>query len=273
MLRKKTWLIVLCSLFVLAGGGLLYAWQAGWFDSTVHNVNIETKQTSELDTGNLDEAITLARAAQSKLQKMAGYQCVYIREERIENELQRNSLLLTVLHEPFGVLMEWVEPKSKAGRKAAYITGKNNGKMRVKVGFVTLSFDLNYSIERKESRHTLNEAGLKNLMDRFVKSWEEEKLAGETSTQYSDADVEGTVSGKPYLIACRCIITAHPPSTKNKYLFHRVKIFFDKETGLPVRMEGYDWPSGTESEGRLMERYSYFDVKADPAPKMSQIEL
>lgn len=273
MLRKKTWLIVLCSLFVLAGGGLLYAWQAGWFDSTVHNVSIGTTDTSEQASGNLDEALTLARAAQSKLQKMAGYQCVYLRDERIENELHENSLLLTVVHEPFGVLMEWVEPKSKAGRKAAYITGKNNGKMRVKVGFVTLPFDLNYSITRKESRHTINEAGLKNLMDRFVKSWEEEKQAGETSTHYSDAIVEGTVSGKKYLYACHCVTTDHPPSTKGKYHFHRVKIYFDKETGLPVRMEGYDWPSGNEPEGRLIERYSYFDVKADPPPKMSQVEL
>lgn len=273
MPRKKTWLIILCSLFVLAGGGLLYAWQAGWFDSAVHNVFVGTSQTTELASGNLDEALALARAAQSKLEKMPGYQCVYLRDERIDNELHENSLLLTVVHEPFGVLMEWVEPKSKAGRKASYIVGKNNGKMRVKVGFVTLPFDLNYSIVRKESRHTINEAGLKNLMDRFVKSWEEEKLAGETNTQYSDAVVEGRVSGKPYVIPCRCIVTDHPTSTKSKYIFHRVKIYFDKETGLPVRMEGYDWPSANETEGRLMERYSYFDVKANPPPKLSHVEL
>lgn len=272
-MKKRTWLTIFCSIVVLGGVGLLYAWYDGWFDKSLHSVDVGTNQTTESASGNLDEALTLARTAQDKLKEMPGYKCVYLRDERIANELNQNSLLLTVLHEPFGALMEWVEPSSKKGRKASYITGKNNGKMRVKVGFATLPFDLDYSIKMKESRHTINETGLLNLMNRFVKSWEEEKLAGETNTLYSDATIEATVSGKHYSHACRCIETDHPISTKDKYVFHRVKIYFDKQSGLPVRMEGYDWPSGNETEGRLMERYSYFDVKSDPPPKMSQIEL
>ena len=273
MFRKKTWFFILCSTIVLAGSSLLYAWQAGWFDSAVHNVSVGTQQTTESASGTLDEAIGLARAAQAKLLEMPGYRCVYLRDERIDNELLQNSLLLTVLHEPFSVLMEWVEPSTKKGRKVAYITGKNNGKMRVKVGFATLSFDLNQSITMKESRHTINEAGLKNLMNRFVSSWEQEKLDGETATRYSDAVVEATVSGKHYSYSCRCIETDHPVTTRGKYVFHRTRIYFDKQTGLPVRMEGYDWPSGNETEGRLLERYSYFDVKTDPIPQLKQIEM
>ena len=272
-MKKKKWLYLFCTLVVLASGGLLFAWLNGWFDRAVHNVNVGTNETSERSSGNLDEALALAKTAQAKLLAMPGYRCVYLRDERIENELNQNSLILNVVHEPFGVLMEWVEPTSKKGRKASYIAGKNNGKMRVKVGFATLPFDLNYSISMKESRHTINEAGMLNLMNRFVKSWEEEKLAGETFTQYSDATIDATVSGKKYSHACRCIETDHPHSTKGKYVFHRTKIYFDKTTGLPVRMEGYDWPSGPNQEGRLLERYSYFDVKSDPPPKMNQIEL
>jgi hypothetical protein len=170
-------------------------------------------------------------------------------------------------------MMEWVEPKSKAGRKAVFATGRNEGKMRVKIGFLKMSLDLQESITRKESRHTLVEAGLLNLMNRFVKSWDEESKAGETSTKYSDVELSGQVSGKKYTHACRCVETDHPLSTKSKYAFHRVKIYFDKTNGLPVRMEGYDWPSNGEKEGRLLERYTYFDVKATPTPTVGQFEL
>lgn len=270
---KKKILIGLGTLVLLGGGILAYALQAGWFDRTVHDVYVGASQTSETINGSLDEALTLAKKAHAKLQKMAGYHCIYLRDERIENELQQNSLKLTVHHEPFGVLMEWVEPKAKMGRKASYVSGKNNDKMRVKIGIATLSFDLKQSIAMKESRHTLNEAGLKNMMERFVKAWEEEKLAGETNTQYSNFTVEATVSGKQYKYDCRLVETDHPVATKNKYLFYRTRIYFDMVTGLPVRMEGYDWPTSADKAGRLLERYSYFDVKDDPPPKLSQVEM
>lgn len=272
-MSKKTLVKIGVGLLVLCGGGFVAAWSYGLFDRSVHNVNVGANQTSEKTTADLVEALSLAKSAQATLHKMPGYKCIYLRDERIDNAMQENSLLLTVMHEPFSVLMEWAEPKIKSGRKAVYATGKYNGKMIVKQLFVRKVMDIGESISMKESRHTITEAGLKNLVDRFVTSWEEESKTGETNTCYSDATIEAVVNKKKYSYACRCVETDHPLSTKGKYLFHKVKIYFDKSTGLPVRMEGYEWPTEAGKEGRLMEKYTYLDVKPQATPSVKEFEL
>ncbi|HQR07932.1 MAG TPA: DUF1571 domain-containing protein [Gemmatales bacterium] len=270
---KKTLVKISVGLLVLSGGGVFAAWSYGLFDGSVHNANVGANQTSETTNGNLSEALSLAKAAQETLHKMPGYKCIYLRDERIDNAIQENSLLLTVMHEPFSVMMEWAEPKIKSGRKAVYATGKYDGKMIVKQLFVRKVLDINESISLKESRHTIAEAGLKNLVDRFVTSWEEESKVNETNVRYSDATIEATVNKKKYSYPCRCVETDHPLSTKEKYLFHTVKIYFDKATGLPVRMEGYEWPGEGTKAGRLMEKYTYIDVQPQSVPSVKEFEL
>jgi hypothetical protein len=55
----------------------------------------------------------------------------------------------------------------------------------------------------------------------------------------------------------------HPVSVKDKYQFYKVKVYFNKADGLPVKMEGYDWPAGIYPEGRLVEQFTYVDVKSE----------
>jgi outer membrane lipoprotein-sorting protein len=39
-------------------------------------------------------------------------------------------------------------------------------------------------------------------------------------------------------------------------------VFFDKEHGLPIRFEGYDWPRrGSAPDGDNIEEYTYRDLK------------
>ncbi|MFT3882098.1 MAG: DUF1571 domain-containing protein [Gemmatales bacterium] len=270
---KRTLVKIGVGLLVLSGCGVFAAWSYGLFDGSVHNANVGANQTSETTNGNLTEALALAKAAQASLNKMPGYKCIYLRDERIDNAMQENSLMLAVMHEPFSVMMEWAEPKIKSGRKAVYATGKYDGKMIVKQLFVRKVLDINESISLKESRHTIAEAGLKNLVDRFVASWEEESKVNETNARYSDATIEATVNKKKYSYPCRCVETDHPMSAKDKYMFHTVKIYFDKATGLPVRMEGYEWPTEGGKPGRLMEKYTYIDVQPQSVPNVKEFEL
>lgn len=272
-MRKKTFSIIGLSVVVLLAGGLGLAWGLGYFDKDVHDAQVGTKTTSETKTADLSEALTLAKAAQVKLNQMQGYRCIYLRDELIDNELQKNYLKLTIHHEPFSVLMEWLEPKIKSGRKAIYVAGKNDNKMLVKQLFVKKTLDPSESITLKESRHTILEAGLKNMVDRFVKSWEVESKLEETTTSYSDVTVEVEVSGKKHSYDCRCVTTEHPLSVKGKYQFYRTTLYFDKAKGLPVRMEGHDWPTPTTPEGRLAERYTYIEVEPTTVPNPKEFQL
>lgn len=265
-MRSKSWLIFITSILVVALGGLGYAWNYGLFDSSVNDAGSKIENSTNASSGDLTEALELAKKAQEVLNKMPGYQCVYLRDELIDLEMQQNYLNLTIQHQPFSVCMEWIEPKSKKGRKAIYVEGKNDNKMLVKQLVLKLTLDPEESIKRKESRHTIREAGLKNMVDRFVATWEKEINLNETATRYSDADVKVIVSGKEVTYACRCVETVHPLETKGKYTFYKTLIYFDKTNHWPVRMEGYDWPTSASTEGRLAEKYTYIDVKPLPEP-------
>lgn len=273
-MRTRPFFTVVGVLLLLAGGGFAWMWYAGWFDTSVRGASAETNETTPAETGDLQEALQLAKSAQAKLHALGGYRCVYLRDERIDNELQQNYLKLSVRHEPFSVLMEWVEPRSKKGRKVAYVAGKNDGKMRVKIGLIpALSMDPQESIKRKESRHTIPEAGMKNMADRLVQSWQQESQTGETTVRYSDAEVGVELGGKHHKYSCRLVETVHPAETRGKYDFCKTKVYFDKATGYPVRMEGYDWPGAGNSEGILLERYSYVEMNTEGVPPGSEFQL
>lgn len=272
-MRSKIWLFILAFILVVAVGGLGFAWSYGLFDTSVNNAGSQIENSSNTSSGDLTEALALARKAQEVLNQMPGYKCVYLRDELIGLEMQQNYLNLTIQHKPFSVCMEWIEPKSKKGRKAIFVEGKNDNKMLVKQLVLKLTLDPEESIKRKESRHTIREAGLKNMVDRFVAAWEKEIHLNETATRYSDADVKVMVSGKEVVYPCRCVETVHPMETKGKYTFQRTLVFFDKTNHWPVRMEGYDWPTSNSGEGRLAEKYIYINVQPLPNPKPDDFSL
>ena len=44
-------------------------------------------------------------------------------------------------------------------------------------------------------------------------------------------------------------------------MFHRVRLYIDKELGLPIRFEAYDWPKHRGAEPELAEEYTYSELK------------
>jgi Protein of unknown function (DUF1571) len=86
----------------------------------------------------------------------------------------------------------------------------------------------------KESRHTILEAGLKNMIDRLVTSWEKESKLKETTVKYYDQTLDITLTGKKHVYDCRVVEADHPFTVKDKYAFQKVILFFDKKDGLPA---------------------------------------
>lgn len=42
-----------------------------------------------------------------------------------------------------------------------------------------------------------------------------------------------------------------------------MKVYIDHELGLPIRFEAYDWPKSAGAEPKLVEEYTYSDLKTD----------
>jgi len=161
--------------------------------------------------------------------------------------------------QPFSVYLRWLKPTELAGQEACYVAGRNDGMMRVHstgllgvVGFVSIDPKDPRALEH--SRHSITEAGVGNLLDRFGSRWEMER-------QWNGTKV--TVGEYMYnKRRCARVETVHPANPGQRYIFYRSVLYFDKEHHLPIRVENYDWPhAGGDPRGDLAESYSYADLK------------
>lgn len=65
-----------------------------------------------------------------------------------------------------------------------------------------------------------------------------------------------TVGSRP----CTVIETTHPHH-RPEFMFHQVRVYIDRDLGLPIRFEAYDWPTSPESAPELLEEYTYTNLK------------
>ena len=242
------------------------AWAAGWFNSAGPKVQATlAANTAPADKpeATLDDALALAHRARKQFADVRDYRCLFLRDEFIDGRLRENVIRLKIRHQPFSVYMKWLAPRSKRGREVVYVEGKNDGKMIVK-SLLRLRLDPKRSIALKESRHTIKEAGLKFAIEKMCRGWERERPLGRTEVDIHDGELRIQVGKRVIVRPYRCVVTRHDPKDRSLFTFYRARVFFDRETHLPIRLEAYDWPaSSTDETGQLLERYTYLDLETN----------
>jgi hypothetical protein len=207
----------------------------------------------------MDYPLRLIGDAQQAFRGVRDYTCVFIKQEQIGGRIQpENVMSMKVRQQPFSVNLRWLNPKDLAGQEVAYVAGQNNGALRVHatgirgaVGFVSLQ--PNDPRVTSQSRHSITEAGVGNLIDQLQRNWAKER--GLARSQVRAAEYE--------YARRKCIrveIVHASDEVSRQFYSYRSVIFFDKETRLPIRAEAYDWPRrGGPADGDLLESYSYVD--------------
>jgi hypothetical protein len=155
--------------------------------------------------------------------------------------------------------MRWLKPAALAEQEACYVTGRNNGMMRVHshglrrvAGFISLDPQDARALEN--SRHSITEAGIGNLIDRFDKRWQLEKTWNITQVRIAEYEYNQR--------RCIRVETTHANNPSNQFTFYRSVIYFDKENHLPIRLENYAFPKkGGNPQGTLVESYSFANVR------------
>jgi hypothetical protein len=207
----------------------------------------------------IDEPLRLVARAKAAYAKVADYQCILIKREKIDGTLGPNQVIdLKVRSAPFSVSMKWSEPKANEGQEVCYVRGKNDGKMRVKpagllgsIGFV--SIDPEDPRTRKTSRHPITRAGIGHVIATAEKGWSEERKWGLTDVKV------GT-----FLYAkrkCTRVEMTHATPAGGKFLNHKNVVYFDQATALPIRVENYDWPAKAGDAPDLAEVFSYVNLR------------
>jgi hypothetical protein len=203
----------------------------------------------------LDDALRFTAQAKTAYAKVNDYTCRFIKRERDGGQLTPTHVVEMKLKErPFSVHLRWTEPRDMAAQEVCYVDGKNNGEMRVKptgllstLGWVDLSPDDPRA--RKSSRYRITEAGIGRLIDRLARCWEEEKKLGLSTVGVATYEYDGK--------RCDRVDIVRDSRARGRVEFSRTIVFFDRTTGLPIRLEHYLWPARPGQPAELAESFSY----------------
>jgi hypothetical protein len=209
----------------------------------------------------LDEPLRLLARARQAYQGVRDYSCLFVKRERLGDKLGTDQVMSMKVREgPFSVHLKWQEPRNLVGQEVCYVVGKHDGKMRGKpagplgaMGFHTL--DPDDARARAASRHSITEAGMGNLVYRFIKEWEDQRHLPGTEVRLADYVYNN----------CHCTrVEVTQPEKKPPFMAYRTVMYFDKQSHLPIRLEVYDWPQEPNGEPEILEIYSYVNLVLNP---------
>jgi hypothetical protein len=206
----------------------------------------------------LDAPLRMIAEARQVYQRVQDYTCTLITQERVKGRLgAENVVQLRFRQTPFSVSMKWLGPKEIAGREVVYFHGKNQNRMRVKeakglAGIAWWNIEPNDPRVFENSRHTILESGIGNLIEQFGRLWALERQLGKAQVQIAEYEYAGSRCTRVETV----VAERHPQA-----YCHRAVVYFDQKTKLPIRVECYDWPvRGGAPQGELLECFSYVNI-------------
>lgn len=161
---------------------------------------------------------------------------------------------------PFSIYMKFLKPKEAAGREVIWVEGKNEGKLIAHeagglLGMRRFYLDPTGFLAMKDQRYPIYDCGLENLVIKLIEKANRDRAAGPCEVNYR----EGAEINKR---SCTLIELIHHDRNAG-YEFHKAQVFIDDELNLPVRYAAYDWPDTAGGKPKLIEEYTYYNVKVN----------
>jgi hypothetical protein len=205
-------------------------------------------------------ALRWAHDGVGNVEKITDYSATMVKRERIGGKVgEPQHMFIKIRHRPFSVYIYFLGPANVKGREVIYVQGRNNGNMLAHAtglqGKMLGSLELAPTglIAMRGQRYPLTEMGILNLVHRLVE-------VAEKDIKYGECEVKFFKGAKINNRVCTCIQVLHPVPRRN-FLFHLARIFVDDELNVPIRYESYDWPEKPGGPPRLLEEYTYLDLK------------
>jgi hypothetical protein len=220
-------------------------------------LRISLKPAAETPIGRALRAID---ECQARYDAVRDYICTFTKRERVNGRLTAPHVMsMKARTRPRSIYFKFRQPRHCAGREAIYIDGCNDGKVlahdvglgRLIAG--TLCLDPDGPRAMEDNRHPITHAGIGPLLETLEERWSKELDPSESLVEFRDAEAVGP---RP----CTLIETTHPRELPH-FLFYKVKVYIDRELGLPIRFEAFDWPDSPGAEPNLVEEYTYTDLK------------
>jgi hypothetical protein len=203
--------------------------------------------------------LRIAKLCRQALENVPDYTCRFVKRDVVDGQTHAHQAVVKFREEPFSVYMRF--EGERAGREVLYVAGQNDGRLVARekkglgslVGAVMLDPESRQALS--ESRRPITAFGLRNQLETVIAQWEAEArfAAPETQTRYYE-------SAKLQGMDCQVIETFHPVR-RQQFEFFCTRLYIDKATRLPVRVEQYGFPAAPGQQPPLLEEATYWDVR------------
>ncbi|WP_437228419.1 DUF1571 domain-containing protein [Planctomicrobium sp. SH661] len=204
-------------------------------------------------------AMHLVKQSYAVVQQLNDYEATVIKQELINGQLISQRMRMRTKEKPFSIYLFYEEPH--AGREVLFVMGQNDNQLLVHeatgltslVGTVSLAVDSPQVMA--ENRHLITDMGMRRMLELLLTQWEIESKYGECDVKFYPAAKMGNAE-------CEVIESSHPRPRK-QFPFHMTRIFLEKQSRLPIRIENYGFPQQPNQPAPLVEEYTYVNVKTN----------
>tara|TARA_R110002095_G_scaffold34106_2_gene32627 strand:- start:11874 stop:12704 length:831 start_codon:yes stop_codon:yes gene_type:complete len=208
----------------------------------------------------LDPAIRLAMQSYEGTSSIKDFQATFIKREKVGRKMQpTQTMQIKFREQPLSVYLNFQKPHT--GREVIYFHGRNGNQILahetgIKGLVGTISLQPNSPQAMDESRYPITTIGIRRMLFQILKQWKEERQvdAGVVVKYFPDAKLGS--------MQCKVLQTSYPDQ-KQGLRFHMTRLYIDKATNLPVRVEQYDWPTKRNPTPELVEEYTYTNIRTN----------
>ena len=212
----------------------------------------------------LKPAIKLAREASDAAKELKSYRALFTKQEMVKGRMYGSQMQMKYRSEPLSVYLRFVNPEHN-GREVLYVEGRNNGQMLahdtgLKAIVGTVALDPNGEMALAEARYPVTRIGLAKLAEGVADQWERESALGESEVKYYP---EAKLGERQALV-----IESSHQVRRPQFRSAITRLWIDKETRLPVRVQQYDFPQTPGGKPVLVEDYTYTNI--DPSVELTE---
>lgn len=217
--------------------------------------------TSGVVAGEDYDPLKILLAMEDGYKNVESYTAVMVKGEPALNKQKAPEKINIKFEKPFKVYMKWFDAPSN-GRELLYIAGQNNDYFFVKpegvFGFLIRCLKLPSGYRTNDSKYTVRDAGIGNLIDRIVKVTLDAQKNNDLGLRYRGIVVRN--GREVYFLERRL-------PKKDSYPFQRLVLYVDTKTHLPLEVYAYN------EKGKLAEYCLFENVNLNPRLKEKEFSV
>lgn len=222
----------------------------------------ESAGANEGEQHPLLRAMEYASASREALKEVRDYTAIFTKNELINGRMVKQVMEIKLREKPFSVYLK-SRAGQEAGREVIYVAGANNGnvlahEVGIKAIAGTVSIRPNGREVMDENHYPLTRIGISNMLETAYQIWDAEMKSSDPAA----VDVKFFPNAKLGDVSCEAMQITHA-QPRRELKFHLSRVYFDKESKLPIRAERYGFPRRQGEKPPLIEEYTYSSLKTN----------